>query len=380
MATDYYFVGQSVASSGGSFLNPMLGPNGTAGAPTYSFAGDSDSGWYLAAANTPAVSAGGTQVVNWSSSGSTLAAGSSYIWSGRSKLSSSADGIVTMTDNAGTAFTRLTFGGTSSSYPALKRNGTALNLRLADDSADAALTLAGATFSGALTLPAGAAATPTLAFATAGLYLPAANTLGLSVAGADFCWLDASGSYVTFRAKTGGGSSNGFQYLAGNGNLVLVVDDGNGIVGRNKGFSASNNSVIGAQKGDIIWTGVQSTHTEYCQQTSISASATLSGATTTIGSNLLPAGSVIRGVVARVTTAVTGATSFEIGDGTDVDRFGTAVAVALNTTTTTANWTITSLPVYPTAANIVLTANGSNFTGGVVRVTVLYDTFGAPAS
>lgn len=45
----------------------------------------------------------------------------------------------------------VTFGGTSSSYPALKRNSTALNVRLADDSGDAALTAAAITSSGTVT-------------------------------------------------------------------------------------------------------------------------------------------------------------------------------------------------------------------------------------
>jgi len=45
----------------------------------------------------------------------------------------------------------ISFGGTTSSFPAIKRNGTALNFRLADDSADAPITAGNATFSGALT-------------------------------------------------------------------------------------------------------------------------------------------------------------------------------------------------------------------------------------
>ena len=47
----------------------------------------------------------------------------------------------------------LVFGGTTSSFPAIKRNATALNFRLADDSADAPITAGAGTFSGALTVP-----------------------------------------------------------------------------------------------------------------------------------------------------------------------------------------------------------------------------------
>lgn len=49
-------------------------------------------------------------------------------------------GNITLSDHAsGTNFNLLRFGGTSSSYPAIKRSSTTLSLRLADDSADAAL-------------------------------------------------------------------------------------------------------------------------------------------------------------------------------------------------------------------------------------------------
>lgn len=53
----------------------------------------------------------------------------------RSVLFSPADGVFLMVTDAGTSFGRLQLGGTTSSFPALKRNGTALESRLADDSA-----------------------------------------------------------------------------------------------------------------------------------------------------------------------------------------------------------------------------------------------------
>jgi hypothetical protein len=52
-----------------------------------------------------------------------------------SVMKSSADGLITMSNNAGTSFTRLMLGGTTSSFPALKRNAAVLQARLADDSA-----------------------------------------------------------------------------------------------------------------------------------------------------------------------------------------------------------------------------------------------------
>lgn len=69
----------------------------------------------------------------------------------RSVLTSLADSNFTLYNAAKTAFSLLQFGGISNAFPALKRNATALNVRLADDSGDAALTAAAITSSGAVT-------------------------------------------------------------------------------------------------------------------------------------------------------------------------------------------------------------------------------------
>lgn len=70
------------------------------------------------------------------SGGNTLASATGDLgFSTRSKLISSADGVLTLLNSAATDFTRLTFGGTTSSFPALKRSGNSIETRLADDSA-----------------------------------------------------------------------------------------------------------------------------------------------------------------------------------------------------------------------------------------------------
>lgn len=56
-------------------------------------------------------------------------------WNGRSYLRSPVDGDITLLNAAGTDFNKLNFGGTTSSFPALKRSTTELQVRLADDSA-----------------------------------------------------------------------------------------------------------------------------------------------------------------------------------------------------------------------------------------------------
>lgn len=61
-------------------------------------------------------------------------------WTARSKMFSPSDGVIELTNQAATSFTRLQFGGTTASFASIKLNGTALNFRLADDSADSAIT------------------------------------------------------------------------------------------------------------------------------------------------------------------------------------------------------------------------------------------------
>jgi hypothetical protein len=107
--------------------------------------------------------------------------------------------------------------------------------------------------------------------------------------------------------------------------------------------------------------------------------ATGSGATQT-WSGAFPAGSIRLGVAGRVTTAITGATSVDIGDGTDADLYANDLAVALNTTFTPANHTATPLAWAAAAGDVVATANGSNFTAGAIRLVAYYLQLTAPTS
>lgn len=56
-------------------------------------------------------------------------------WNGRSTMASPSNGQIKLADSSGIDFSRLQFGGTTSSYPSLKRNTTYFDARLADDSA-----------------------------------------------------------------------------------------------------------------------------------------------------------------------------------------------------------------------------------------------------
>lgn len=96
--------------------------------------------------------------------------------------------------------------------------------------------------------------------------------------------------------------------------------------------------------------------------------------------NLVPAGARLLYVTARVTTTVTGATSFNVGDATWADRWGSAIALAAGTTVDHTDATRDPESWDSAAQDVVLTAVGPNFTGGAVRVVAFYHLPTAPTS
>lgn len=88
------------------------------------------------------VNAGGNVGVSGSINGNVnVRAGStgSLYWNSRSVMTSPSDGVITLSNLAANDFARLQLGGTTASYPAIKRSGAGIQLRLADDSGPARL-------------------------------------------------------------------------------------------------------------------------------------------------------------------------------------------------------------------------------------------------
>jgi hypothetical protein len=94
----------------------------------------------------------------------------------------------------------------------------------------------------------------------------------------------------------------------------------------------------------------------------------LSGASATSTIQIPDRGLVIA-VNVRVTTAITGATSFDVGISGDTGRYGTGIGIALDSTSIGMSQHPTS---YYSDTALVLTAQGGNFSGGAVRLTVQY--------
>lgn len=122
-----------------SFIGNAIDVHTNNGSSVFNVAGSTGQvscGGALTAANvtgTSFVSTGSTGLVSWTS---------------RSKMSSPADGKIVFQNNGASGFTSLQFGGSTSSFPEIKVSGATFAFRLADDSADCAVSCASLTLSG----------------------------------------------------------------------------------------------------------------------------------------------------------------------------------------------------------------------------------------
>jgi len=155
------------------------------------------------------------------------------------------------------------------------------------------------------------------------------------------------------------------------------------------GFDAGEvyTTVNASKRHRVLGTGTEITLAETVRSTGGNA-----GVQRTITSNLVtlasgssvtltagrPAGATIVGVTTRITTALTGSggvTGIQIGDGSDADRYGVITGLTSGLTAGTLANPATADPseFRATAGNIVVTAVGGTFAGGVVRINVAYD-------
>ncbi len=126
----------------------------------------------------------------------TLPATGSLLWTGQGGISSPADGTLTLLNNAGTGFTRLQIGGTSSSFPALQANGNALQVALADGSSFTNLQAFGLALQPGTALTAGGSTTMavTLSSGVIGLYVGSGAPSITAAKGSLYLRSDGSGT------------------------------------------------------------------------------------------------------------------------------------------------------------------------------------------
>jgi hypothetical protein len=82
----------------------------------------------------------------------------------------------------------------------------------------------------------------------------------------------------------------------------------------------------------------------------------------------IPNRSILLTVNVRVLTAVTGASSFDVGISGETSKFGGSIGIGADST----NIGIIGPTAFYSYTAVRLTANGSDFTGGVIRTTMQY--------
>ena len=91
----------------------------------------------------------------------------------------------------------------------------------------------------------------------------------------------------------------------------------------------------------------------------------LSGASTN-ASLQIPANCIVLSVGARVTTAITGAPSYQVGVSGNATQFGSALSIAAGST----NFGLIGPTAFYAATTLTITATSGSFTGGAVRLSI----------
>lgn len=208
---------------------------------------------------------------------------------------------------------------------------------------------------------------------------------GLGKAGADQLSLIAGGvessrfltkasgvNYITFTpAATGANSEIGIGGTDTNSGLDFKPK-GNGNV-QFKDSAGEVQATIGGA-GFRLYGNLKGASANFKATTPTTLSA-VSGASVT-ASSLIPAGALVLGVATKITTALgvtNGTTGYNIGDGTDFDRWGAITGTADTTTSDHSDYTSTTVQIFTAANDVVLTAVGGDFNGtGAIEIIVFY--------
>lgn len=164
--------------------------------------------------------------------------------------------------------------------------------------------------------------------------------------------------------------SNGATGLWGAGTTAdtALYRDGAGILSRRYGTTAQEDRLYGTYTSSSNYQRLATR----CAKLTL---ASVSGATVT-ATSLIPDGAVLLGVTTRVTVALGtggGTTGYQVGDGSDADRWGDITGTAIGTTSDNRDATASFIGVYIAAGDVVFTAKGGNFNGtGSIEVCAFY--------
>lgn len=195
----------------------------------------------------------------------------------------------------------------------------------------------------------------------------------------------AAGATTEFSVAKGGATTVNGSFNAG-GNIVsnngAILASASNVVGwsgltllsaPSDGAVKVHNNAQNGTSSFIIGAYLSGARSTISTMQSLTTVVNLSGATSSTG-NVIPAGSTVVAVATTTTTIITGATGYQVGDGSDADRYGDITGTAVGTASGSTNYTADPTWWTNAARAIVLTAKTSNFTGGVVQVTVFYRT------
>lgn len=238
--------------------------------------------------------------------------------SNEARIYRTANGVIAFYDAAETSFGRIQLGGTSSAFPSIKRNGTAINIRLADDSADAPLTASNITASG--TLATGSTGTT----ASLDLQIGAANygwyynagQIGLVKNGVLICYADnssrfaigVSGGLTVTSVTESTTTATGAIVTAGGVGIAKNLNVGGNITGA--GVISTGGMTLGAGSS-VLFTGRSRIKSTADGEISIRNNADTSYANITVGT-------VTQFPAATVTPTVNGQLVFEATSNTSL--------------------------------------------------------------
>ena len=159
-------------------------------------------------------------------------------------------------------------------------------------------------------------------------------------------------------------TSNGTDAI--DGAALAVVNEAFGFIGIesngagawtviDQGFMPALESIAAAPHGANIQIGVLETL------------VTLSGSSTN-ASLQIPANCIVLAIGAHVTTAVTGAASYEVGVAGNLSQFGSALGTAAGSS----NFGLIGPTAFYTATTLTITATSGSFTAGQVRLSISY--------
>ena len=102
-----------------------------------------------------------------------------------------------------------------------------------------------------------------------------------------------------------------------------------------------------------------------------------SGATFTF-TNIIPAGVWVKAIYTIVTAVITGPTDYDVGDGVDPNRWATAVGIAQGQLSDMRDYSAgESMFITQAQEDVVITANGADFTAGEVTCIVISEAYTA---